>query len=93
MIRFEYISHDLAEKEKRKKNWCRHHVQFHSAYDKVRSDFLPNKYHIPTGWVTIEEVIRFLVTDLGVRPLTKKWDEELRKSEEQFRKWTSREVP
>jgi len=43
--------------------------------------------------VTIENVIRFLIADLGVPPLIETWDEELRKSEEQFRTWTSREVP
>jgi len=59
----------------------------------VHEDFSPTKLHIPTGWVTIENVIRFLITDLGIPPLIETWEEELRESEEQFREWTSREVP
>jgi len=43
--------------------------------------------------VSVEEVIRFLITDLGVPPLIETWDEELRRSEEQFKVWTGREVP
>ena len=36
----------------------------------------------------VEEVIRFLIADLGVPPLIAAWDEELQKSEEQFREWS-----
>jgi hypothetical protein len=43
--------------------------------------------------VAIEDVIRFLIADLGVPPLTETWEEDLKKSEEQFRVWTAREVP
>jgi len=88
-VRFEYVSQDLDPSAR----WCRHHVQFHRDYHSVRGGFSPSKFHIPTGWVTIEEVIRFLITDLGVPPLIDKWDEELRESEKQFREWTGREVP
>ena len=88
-VRFEYVSPEMDPSA----SWCRHHIQFHRDYHEVRSDFSPSKLHIPTGWVTIENVIRFLITDLGVSPLTEEWDEELRRSEEQFREWTRREVP
>jgi hypothetical protein len=88
-VRFEFVSHGLNPSA----SWSRHHVQFHRAYQDVRDGFSPNKLHIPTGWVTIENVIRFLITDLGVPPLIETWEEELRESEEQFRVWTSREVP
>ncbi len=68
--------------------YSRHHVQCHREFQGVRDGFSPNTLHIPTGGVTIEHVIRFLIADLDVPPLVDKWDEELRKSEEQLRTWT-----
>ena len=88
-VRFEYVSRELDPSAR----WCRHHVQFHRDYHGVREGFSPQKFHIPTGWVTIENVVRFLIADLGVPPLIETWEEELKRSEEQFRVWTSREVP
>ncbi|SRR5712692_1322542 len=88
-VRFEYVSREMEPSAR----YSRHHVQFHRDYHTVHEDFSPTKLHIPTGWVTIENVIRFLITDLGIPPLIETWEEELRESEEQFREWTSREVP
>jgi hypothetical protein len=48
--------------------------------------------HIPTGWVTVEEIIRFLISDLGVKPKEQDWEKELRDSEELFKQWTSRDI-
>lgn len=84
-VRFEYIS-PLAQPGF---PYSRHHVQFHRDYHAVRAGFSLQKLHIPTGGVTIEQVIRFLVADLGVPPLIENWDEKLRKSEEQAREWLS----
>lgn len=53
----------------------------------MREGFSPQKFHIPTGGVTIEDVIRFLIADLKVPALIETWDEELRKSVEQFWGW------
>jgi hypothetical protein len=39
-----------------------------------------NEFHLPTGWVPIEEVIRFCIVDLGVTPLSDDWDAKLRES-------------
>jgi hypothetical protein len=48
-----------------------------------------SRAHLPTGWVTIEEVIRFLIHDLGVRPpCGDKWPTVLAESERKFREWT-----
>jgi hypothetical protein len=44
-----------------------------------------NKIHTPTGWVTIEELIRFLVVELGVKPVDDKWPEVVAASEKRFR--------
>jgi hypothetical protein len=88
-VRFEYVSRaDTPDF-----HYCRHHVQFHRDSISGDKDFSLCDFHIPTGWVTVENVIRFLIADLRVRPLTKNWGEELRKSEAQFREWTAREVP
>jgi len=48
--------------------------------------------HIPTGWITVEEVIRFLIQELDVKPKSKNWDALLCRSEEKFREWTSRDA-
>jgi hypothetical protein len=82
-VRFEYISSFIDPGFP----YSRSHVQFHRDYQGVRDGFAPNKLHIPTGWVTIERVIRFLIADLGVPPLIETWEEELRKSEAVTREW------
>jgi hypothetical protein len=43
-----------------------------------------NRVHIPTGWVLLEEVLRFLVIELGARPAQVEWDSVLQKSESAF---------
>jgi hypothetical protein len=41
--------------------------------------------HIPTGWALIEEVIRFLIHDLGMEPpCGDRWPEILEESENKF---------
>lgn len=82
-VRFEYVSHEIDPSAR----WCRHHVQFHREYQGVRVDFSPNKLHIPTGVVTLESVLRFLIADLGVPPLTDRWETELQASEARTREW------
>jgi hypothetical protein len=84
-VRFEYVSSTVDPAFP----YSRHHVQFHREFQDIRDGFSPNKLHIPTGEITIEHVIRFLIADLGVPPLIDNWDEELRKSEEQSRQWMS----
>jgi hypothetical protein len=44
-----------------------------------------NRAHVPTGWVTIEEIIRFMIVDLGVKPPCRsRWPEVLVASERKF---------
>jgi len=44
-----------------------------------------NRVHLPTGWVLIEEVLRFLVHDLGMKPpCGESWPEVLHESERAF---------
>ena len=43
-----------------------------------------SRVHVPTGQVTLEEIIRFLIQELGVKARVKDWDSALRISEEKF---------
>jgi hypothetical protein len=84
LFRWEYVSH---ETEQGKSLHPRHHC--HLPFD---HRCLTTKTHIPTGWVLLEEVIRFLIHELGVDSLSEDWDDILKKSEEQFRIWTGRDT-
>ena len=37
----------------------RHHLHLHSDFDDRIDGIAPSRLHIPTGWVTIENIIRF----------------------------------
>lgn len=88
-VRFEYVSPATDPNFP----YSRHHVQFHHDFHEVREGFSLQKLHIPTGGITIAQVIRFLIADLGVPPLTEQWDEVLRESEKQFQEWTRWDEP
>lgn len=64
---------------------CRHHLQ--GTQDIVVSGrhWPLDNFHLPTGYVPIEEVIRFCVVDLGVKPLRSDWDDVLEMSYKRFR--------
>jgi hypothetical protein len=68
----------------------RHHCHIPVSLDCLGQTLSLAKMHIATGWVTIEEVIRFLIHELKVRPKSNGWDQHLRDSEEKFRQWTAR---
>ena len=71
----------------------RHHMHVPCTLRCGARDIELKQIHIPTGWVTVEEIIRFLVNELGVRCKARKWDKLLLESEELFRRWTTRTVP
>lgn len=62
LIRWEYDA-DMA-----RDGPARHHVQLPAYLAAGTSELDLDKLHLPTGWVTIEEVIRFLIIELGVDP-------------------------
>lgn len=66
--------------------WCRHHLQgtVPVAFGRGASPVL-NELHLPTGYVTIEEILRFCIVDLEVRPLSADWDAILTESYERFK--------
>jgi hypothetical protein len=45
------------------------------------------KKHIPTDRISLEEVLRFLIEELGIEPLTDKWDEVLTSTYEKYKKY------
>jgi hypothetical protein len=79
-IRWEY-ERELASG----KLHCRHHLQQSAELSLGTGRLDLNKAHVPTGWVTIEEVIRFLIVELGVKPpCGSGWSRVLAESERAF---------
>jgi hypothetical protein len=62
---------------------CRHHVHAKVALP-LGEGLSLDRVHTPTGWVLIENILRFLFTDLGVAPVTESWPDLLRVSETKF---------
>ena len=61
------------------------HLHFHSGTGKLLT-----KAHIPTRRISLEEVLRFTIEELGVKPLRSNWKEILaltQKRYESFRSW------
>lgn len=84
LLRWEYI----RDREPGK-FYCRHHLQGPITLDlyhqRSREQVNLQAWHLPTGWVPIEEVLRFCIVDLGVTPLSNNWDRILVDSERRFR--------
>lgn len=68
-------------------NTCRHHIQ-QAAKLPIRSiekEIDLNKIHLPSGWVTIEEIIRFIICELHFKPpCGDEWPKILEDSERKF---------
>ena len=47
------------------------------------------RFHLPTGYVPIEDIIRFCIVDLRAPPLSENWHELLEESYQKFRKGIS----
>ena len=87
-LRWEYVAREMRDSAH-----CRHHLHLQGEYELGQRRTIPlAKVHIPTGWVTVEEIIRFLITELEVKPRDDKWERLLLESEEKFKEWTAREV-
>jgi hypothetical protein len=67
--------------------WCRHHLQGPVEIPLGRGGAVSlNDLHLPTGYVTIEEVIRFCIVDLEAKVvLSSDWHAILTESYEKFR--------
>ena len=80
IIRWEYVR-ELTPTEQ----WCRHHLQGPIEIRLNQHTISLNDIHLPTGYVTFEEVLRFCIVDLGVPPLHADWDRILSESYELFK--------
>jgi hypothetical protein len=65
--------------------WCRHHLQGPVPLRIGGHEVSLNDLHLPTGYVTLEEVLRFCIVDLGVTPLSGGWDATLEESYRRFK--------
>jgi hypothetical protein len=81
LLRWEYV-----RRPERDGLWCRHHLQGPVPLPLGRAGDVPmNDLHLPTGYVPIEEIIRFCLVDLDVRPLSDDWPRILDESYARFR--------
>ena len=78
VIRWEFDSatDDRAE--------CRNHLHVNAALPFGHGTLDLKRVHVPTAWVLIEHVLRFLFHDLHVPPKTQDWPQILRDSETKF---------
>jgi hypothetical protein len=65
ILRWEYISPKMSGAEDRH---CWRHLQMPHELEMPAGTLDLDKAHLPTGYVFIEDVIRFLIDDLGVKP-------------------------
>lgn len=80
LLRWEYVRSPPPGAE-----WCRHHLQGPVELEIHGNSVLLDDLHLPTGYVTFEEVLRFCIVDLGVRPQHRNWSAILKRSYEQFK--------
>jgi len=87
-LRWEYVAREIRDTKH-----CRHHFHLEGEYTLGPRRVIPlHEVHLPSGWVTIEEIIRFLITEVGVRPKDPRWETLLQESEEVFKRWTGRDI-
>lgn len=63
--------------------WCRHHVQGDIPISQINLSL--NDLHLPSGYVTIEDIIRFCIVDLRAKPLSPNWHDILEESYQNFK--------
>jgi hypothetical protein len=78
IIRWEFRADTPDDKE------CRNHLHINASLPVGHGTLTLARAHIPSAWVLVEHVLRFLFHDLQVPPRTDKWPEILRASETAF---------
>ncbi|SRR6266511_5305527 len=63
---------------------CRNHLHLNASLPVGHGTLHLSRAHVPTAWVLVEHVLRFLFHDLQVAPRTADWPTILRESETQF---------
>lgn len=95
IFRWDYSAQPLPNRQ------CRRHFQIGKVFEKngkpaavtlpFNQEYLDlNKLHTPTGFVLVEYVLRFLVTELQLKPANDEWEERLDESEARYREEFSR---
>jgi hypothetical protein len=77
-FRWEYTK-EFAER------YCRHHLQGPIVFPFGKGELSLNDVHLPTGYVTVEEIVRFCIVDLEARPLSEDWHSHLEESYRLFK--------
>jgi hypothetical protein len=83
LIRWEYMS--PRHVKYRDKRWCWRHIQIDASKNLDGGKMNFDRLHTPSGYVVIEDVIRFLINDLGVKPRSKNWHDLLMESDKKFK--------
>lgn len=81
LLRWEYVKRPKPRQGK-PAQWCRHHLQGPIRLTVGRRATSLNDWHLPTGYTPLEEILRFCIVDLGVKPKSPAWDTLLRESSE-----------
>jgi hypothetical protein len=81
LFRWEYVQ----QRPPSAPSWCRHHFQGNVKFTIGKKQAHLNALHLPTGFVSLEEVLRFCIVDLEVPALSPNWDDVLTKSYNLFK--------
>lgn len=76
---------DYSKRLPEGKTHCRHHLQGEHMMELNDHGFQLDDLHMPTGYVPIEDIIRFCINDLAVQPRCEDWDERIAESARRFR--------
>jgi len=61
------------------------HLHLYQGAGRLQYNLL--KAHLPTARIAIEDVLRFVITQLGVVPLRNDWEAILRETQDTFQQW------
>jgi hypothetical protein len=78
LLRWEFSSETDDGKE------CRNHLHVNTTFPVGHGTFNLNRLHVPSAWVLVEHVLRFVFHDLQVPAKTQEWPARLRASETEF---------
>jgi len=83
---YQIIEDETGQAAPEREKWCRHHLQGTPLISLGKYQVCLQDVHLPTGYVAIEDVIRFCLTDLGVKALTdeEEWHDLLNDSYARF---------
>jgi hypothetical protein len=81
LLRWEYVRRPPPQAK-----WCRHHLNGDTKLPLgLQPTYRFNDLHVATGYVPIEEVLRFFLADVGVVPRSEDWSAILQASYDRFR--------